>query len=134
MGMLNNLDLQGRMVADPELKDTNSGTKVSNFRIAWSEKYKEKESKLFLDCKAFSAQAEFLCKYFRKGQDIIVQGKLNTEEWETQDGQKRSKIVLLVSNIFFCGKKDGNGDAQQSTAPEGQQGGFTAVETDELPF
>lgn len=126
--MMNHLSLQCRMVADPELKDTNSGTKVVNFRVAWSERYKEKETKLFLECKAFSALAEHICKYFVKGQEIAVEGKLNTEEWTGQDGQKRSKVVLMVSSVHFCGKK------QDGATPAQDAGGFTAVETDELPF
>ena len=125
--MVNHTIMQGRMVADPELRNTNSGVQVLNFRIAWSEKYKDRENKCFLECKAFGPQAEFVSKFFRKGQEIAVEGKLNTEEWETQDGQKRSKIVLLVGNCHFCGKKaETAGDAQ------GAQG--TVVETDELPF
>lgn len=129
--MLNHLSLQGRMVADPELKDTNSGTKVVNFRLAWSEKIKDRENKLFLDCKAFSGIAEFICKYFSKGQDIVLEGKLNTEEWKTQDGQNRSKIVLMVSSEHFCGKKQEGG-----TVSAQDPSGGTVVDTDSesLPF
>lgn len=126
--MLNHLSLQGRLVADPELKDTNSGVKVTNFRVAWSEKIKDRENKLFLDCKAFSGIAEFICKYFIKGQDIVLEGKLNTEEWKTQDGQNRSKIVLMVSNVHFGGRKT------EGSAPTQDPSGGTVVETDELPF
>ena len=117
--MFNHLTLQARMVADPELKDTSSGTKVTNFRVAWSEKYKEKENKLFIECKVFGTQAEFVCKYFKKGQEIGLDGKLNTEEWET-DGQKRSRIVMMVSNVHFCGKKESGengGDVQPNMTP-----------------
>ena len=127
--MMNHLSLQCRMVADPELKDTNSGTKVVNFRVAWSERYKDKETKLFLECKAFSALAEHISRYFTKGQEIALEGKLNTEEWTTQDGQKRSKVVLMVSSVHFCGRKQDGG-----TAPEQDQSGGTVVETDGLPF
>ena len=110
--MINSMVLQGRLVADPELKDTNSGTKVVNFRIAWSEKFKERENRLFLECKAFSGLAEHICKYFSKGQEIAVEGKLNTEEWQTQAGDKRSKTVLMVSGAHFCGKKADGGTAR----------------------
>lgn len=125
--MINHIDLQGRMVADPEIRQTNSGISAANFRVAWSEKYKDKENKLFIECKAFGAQADFIGKYFKKGQEIGVEGKLHTDEWES-DGQKRSKIVLMVSGVHFCGKKDDGG----STA--GAQPNMTPVETDELPF
>jgi single-strand DNA-binding protein len=128
--MVNHLCLQGLLVADPELKDTNNGTKVVNFRVAWSEKFKERENKLFLECKAFSGLAEHIAKYFVKGQEIAVEGKLNTEEWE-KDGQKRSKIVLMVSDTHFCGKKE---SGTTTAAPAKDPSGGTVVETEELPF
>lgn len=128
--MVNHLCLQGRLVADPELKDTNNGTKVVNFRVAWSEKFRERENKLFLECKAFSGLAEHIAKYFVKGQEIAIEGKLNTEEWE-KDGQKRSKIVLMVSDTHFCGKKESGTTAP---APAKDPSGGTPVETEELPF
>jgi len=124
--MLNHLSLQGRLVADPELRDTNSGVKVANFRIAWSEKVKDRETKLFLECKAFGGLAEHIGKYFSKGQETVVEGKLTTEEWKSKEGENRSKIVLILSGINFCGKK------QDGTVQD--QSGGTPVETDELPF
>lgn len=125
---VNHIVLQCRMVADPELKNTNNGTQVSNFRVAWSEKFKDRENKLFIECKAFSALAEFICKHFSRGNELVVEGKLNTEEWKSQDGQNRSKVVLMVTGIHFSGKK------QDGTAQAQDPSGGTPVETDELPF
>lgn len=112
--MVNHLVYQGRLVEDPTFGTTNAGGRYANFRVAWSEKYKEKENKCFLECKAFGGTAEFLEKYLnKKGQELLVEGKLNTDEWE-KDGQKRSKIVLMVSNVHFCGsKKDSSTQADQ---------------------
>lgn len=124
--MLNHLSLQARLVADPELRDTNSGSKVVNFRVAWSEKYKDREKKLFLECKGFGAPAEFIAKYFKKGQEIVVEGKLETEEWDGQDGKKHSKIVLMLGGEHFCGKREGGGDVQPNMTPVNMDG--------ELPF
>lgn len=109
--MLNKTVVQGRLTADPELRQTQSGVANVFFTVAWSEKYKEVEKKCFLPCKAWRGTAEFLCKYFKKGQELIVGGKLVTEEWTAQDGSKRSSIVLDVEEIHFCGSKreaDGN--------------------------
>ena len=125
--MLNHLSLQGRLVADPELRDTNSGVKVANFRIAWSEKVKDRETKLFLECKAFGGLAEHIGKYFSKGQETVAEGKLNTEEWKSKEGENRSKIVLILSGINFCGKKD-SGSTDNTPVP-------TPVDVgDQLPF
>lgn len=105
--MLNHLVIQGRLVDTPTFGDTNANTRFANFRIAWSEKYKDKETKCFLECKTFSGTAQFMEKYMnQKGQEIIAEGKLTTEEWTNQDGQKRSKNVLLVASVHFCGKKE----------------------------
>ncbi len=130
---LNHTELQGRMVADPELREMRTGTKVANFRVAWSEKIKERENKLFLDCKAYSGTAEFICNYFKKGQEIILEGKMNTDEWTSQDGQKRSKVVLIIERAYFSGKKSDNGTAElaEPAAPEPTQ---VEVGDDGLPF
>lgn len=129
---INHTTLQGRFVEDPVFGDTNSGTKYANFRLAWSEKYKEKETKCFLECKAFGGTAQFMEKFMNKrGQEIIVEGKLNTEEWE-KDGQKRSKIALIVSNVHFSGSKKDGGSAE--AAPAQEPAGYTPVDSEQLPF
>lgn len=130
---LNHTELQGRMVADPELREMSAGAKVANFRVAWSEKIKERENILFLDCKAYSGTAEFICNYFKKGQEIILEGKMNTDEWTSQDGQKRSKVVLVIERAHFSGKKADNGTAEPSepAAPEPTP---VEVGNDGLPF
>ena len=125
--MLNHMTLQGRLTADPEFSTTNGGLPCANFRIAWSEKYKDRENKCFLPCKAFSGTAEFIQKFMnKKGHELIVEGKLTTEEWES-DGQKRSKIVLLVSNAHFSGRRQ---EESSDTAPAAG----TQADTEGLPF
>lgn len=131
--MLNDFTLQGRFVEDPTFGDTKGGTRFANFRLAWNKKIGEKESKLYIECKAFGGTAQFMEKYMNhKGQEILAEGELNTEEWTSQEGQKRSKIVMVVRGVHFCGKRQ-DGGAAPAEAPA-QEGGFTAVETDEMPF
>lgn len=128
--MINHFSLQGHLVDNPACGQTNSGTDYANFRIAWSEKIRDKEAKLFIDCKAFSGTATFVGKYFSKGQEVAVEGKLNTEEWTSQDGQKRSKIALIVSAVHFCGKKEtgtGTSEPMANATP-------VDVSDGELPF
>lgn len=135
--MLNHTAIQGRLVADPTFGQTSGGTDYANFRIAWSEKYREKETKCFLECKAFSGTAQFMQKYMnQKGQELIAEGKLTTDEWTTNDGQKRSKIVMVVNAVHFCGKKAEGGESTTAPADEAapDPSGFEAVNTDELPF
>ena len=72
--MLNNTAVQGRLVRDPELKQTAGGIDVCKFTVAWSEKYKETEKNLFLDCTAFEGSTKMVANYFKKGKEIVVEG------------------------------------------------------------
>lgn len=128
--MINSTIFQGRLVRDVEIKTVGDSISVAEFTIAWSEKYKDKESKCFLRCKAWRGTAEFVDKYFEKGQELIVEGNLLTEEWEDKETQKKqSKTILNVQKAHFCGKKS------DSVAPVS---GFTEIkedsETEDIPF
>ena len=116
--MINKLIYEGRLTADPELRQTQSGVANLFFTVAWSEKYKEVEKKCFLQCKAWRGTAEFIAKYFTKGQGISLVGKLSTEEWTAEDGSKRSRIVLDVEEAHFYGSKRDN-EGTTAAAPTG---------------
>lgn len=131
--MLNKVVLQGRMVRDPEVKQTQSGFSVSEFTVAWSEKVKEVETKCFLRVKAWRQTADFIGKYFKKGQEILVEGHLVTEEWE-KDGQKQSRTICVADKIHFCGSK---GSGATAATTEADADGFMNIpdnEAEELPF
>ena len=99
--MVNNLVFQGRLTADPELKQTGSGVPYIKFTIAWSKKVKEVEKKCFLRCTAWRSTAEMIAKYFVKGQEIAIVGELETNEYTDQSGQKRSETVANVNEVNF---------------------------------
>ena len=106
--MVNLMVLQGRLTKEPETKSVGDAS-LCNFTVAWSEKYKDKETQLFLDCQAWRGTADFISKYFGKGQEIIVVGKCHTEKWQDKDGNNRSNIRMTVENASFAGAKaDGN--------------------------
>lgn len=102
--MLNKTIIQGRLTADIEVKKTTSDISRTEFTVAWSDKYKESERKCFLRCQAWRQTADFLGKYFKKGQEIAVEGQLITDEWE-KDGQKQSRTICMVDKVHFCGPK-----------------------------
>lgn len=138
--MLNHTALQGRLVRDPELRHTQAGTPVASFTVAWSEKYGEKETQCFLPCTAWRSTGEFVEKYFRKGQEIAVEGKLITRKWVDNDGQNRSTTQLNVDKVHFCGPKQ-DGDSSNTFRPAGapvavSSPGFSELGDDdgELPF
>lgn len=132
--MINRTILQGRLCADPEMRRTNNGTAVCSFRVAWSETIKDRETKLFLNCVAWHGTAEMICKYFRKGKELAVEGRLSTREYDDRDGNRRSVTEMTVDRVHFCGKnEDGHG------MPPRTDGQSQFVEMDEddmsdLPF
>ena len=132
--MLNRMMLQGRLTADPEIKYTASQVAYAEFTLAWSEKYKEIETKCFLRCKAWRNSAEFLDKYFSKGQEAVMEGHLVTEEWE-KDGEKKSRTICIVDKLNFCSSKKEKKDTQEKV--EKDDDGFMRVPEgidEELPF
>lgn len=133
--MLNKTIVQGRLVADPELKTTGSGLSVCSFRVAWSETYKEHERTLFLNCTAWRGLGEMIARNFTKGKEIVVEGALESREFEAKDGAKRSVIELNVDKAHFCGSK-GSNTAPAQNAPQAPAGGFAEVADDNgtLPF
>lgn len=131
--MLNHMTLHGRLVRDPELKQTNSGVPVCSITVAWSEKRGETETKLFLPVTAWRGTAELLSKHFSKGREIIVEGRLQQREWTDNEGNRRQVIEMQAERVHFCGPKQQQ-DQQESTAQQGIPQGFTQVDDDELPF
>lgn len=103
--MVNSTIIQGRMVRDAELRRTQSGTAVASFTVAWSEKYGDNERKLFLPCVAWKGTAEMASKWFGKGQEVIVEGKLTSRKWEDKNGNNRETIEMVVERMHFCGPK-----------------------------
>ena len=105
-----------RLTRDLELRYGSSGTPIAKLGLACSEKYKDKENKLFIDATCFGKQAEILNSYANtKGTQIFIVGKLQTEEWVDQNQQKRSKISMIIESFDFVSNK------QQGQQPQAQQ-------------
>ena len=117
---MNNVILIGRLVADPELKTTQSGIEVTSFRIAVDRPYsKDGEKKAdFIDIVAWRKTAAFICQYFTKGKPIVINGSLQTRSYETKDGSKRYVTEVLADNVEFVpnSKNDGYTVAQPHAA------------------
>ena len=129
--MINKVVLQGRLTRKPEVEQK-GGFDMCEFTIAWSEKYKERETKCFLRGKAWREQAKFIANTFDKGQEVVVEGRLTTEEWE-KDGQKQSRTVMNLERIHFCGSR---AQANTNNAPAGDDDFMKIAEDadEELPF
>ena len=135
--------LMGRLTADPELKTTQSGVSYCRFSIAVDRQYKNGQERLtdFFNCVAWRSCAEFITKYFVKGQMIAVTGSLQTGSYENRDGVKINTVDVLVSQVSFCGsKKEESSDEQtsQRRSRNHQKSADISVldddELDDLPF
>lgn len=106
--MLNKVLLQGRLVADPETRHTTNGTAVSSFRLAVDRDFKnqngEKETD-FINIVAWRNTAEFVGKYFEKGQMAIVDGRLQVRDYTDRDGNKRYVTEVVANSVYFAGSK-----------------------------
>lgn len=118
MANMNRVFLIGNIVTDPELKRLSSGVAVCDLRLAVSDNYKNKEGELvestcFVDVIVWDKQAENCEKYLSKGSPIMVDGKLKLDTWETDEGQKRSKIRVRAFRVQFLGRPKDRGDSEQ---------------------
>lgn len=115
--MLNVIAVMGRLVADPELRKTNSGISTTTFTIACDRSYVKPGTERqtdFLDIVAWRGTAEFAAKYFRKGQLVAVNGSLQTRTYEDKEGKKRKVFEIVADNLHFAESKgSGGGGAQQ---------------------
>ena len=101
---MNSFNTIGGLVRDPELKYLpNSGKPVAEFSIAVDDAYSDYTN--FFDCVAYDKTAENIANYFKQGKKIGISGRLRQDRWE-KEGQKRSKVVIVVYQFDFIGKKD----------------------------
>lgn len=103
--MLNSIILMGRLTATPELKTTNSGIAVTSFTIAVERPYVKEKQTDFINCIAWRNNAEFISRYFEKGQMIAIQGSLQSRNYEDKNGNKRTTYDVVVDRSSFCGSK-----------------------------
>lgn len=124
---VNKVILLGHLGSDPELRNTQSGTAVANFRMATSESYKDKtgekvEKTEWHNVVTWGKLAEIVSQYVTKGRQVYVEGQLQTRQWEDKDGQTRYTTEVVAREVVMVG---GRGDAPQAAAPEGD---------DDMPF
>ena len=104
--MYNHTGLQGRLTADPELRYTQQGTAITSFTLASDTGRKTKDGKKitnFIECVAWRAQAEFVCKYLSKGCLVLVEGELTSRSYEDKDGNKRTVSECIADDVQFLG-------------------------------
>ena len=138
---MNRVVLKGRLVGDPELRKTQSDISHTRFKIA-VDKYTGKDSEKaadFIDCDAWRGTADFISKYFSKGQEILIEGALHNNNYERQDGTKVYSYVVTAERAEFCGSKGSNSaagnTASNGAAVLGDLGDFEEILSDgDVPF
>ena len=123
----------GNITRDPELRSTPSGAQVCGFSVAVNRNYKDssganQESVSFIDCSAWGKAAEIIAQYAKKGSGILVSGRLEQRSWEDKEGQKRSRVEIVVEDFNFVG---GNGDGGASGGS--RSGSSSAAAADVAP-
>ncbi len=106
---MNRVILVGNAVADVESRTTANGTQVAKLRLAVSGRSKDKDDTLFQDITLFGTQAEIAGKYVTKGKQVLVEGRLQLDSWETKEGEKRKTLTVIGERIELLGggaKKD----------------------------
>ena len=128
----NKVMLMGNLTRDVELKHTAGNTAVTNLGLAVNRRYRvndeSREETTFVDCEAWGRTAENISKFFSKGRPIFVEGRLKLDEWQDRDGNKRSKLRVVIENFEFVdsnGRGGGQGSNTQSRTP---------VPADDIPF
>ena len=119
--MLNKIFLQGRLVADPEMRHTPNGVAVASFRLAVDRDFKDRETGEkkadFINVVAWRATAEFVSRYFTKGRMAVVEGRLQMRDYTDRDGNRRTAAEVVADNVYF-------GDSRRDTEVGGSYGGY----------
>ena len=134
---VNKVFLGGRLTRDPELKYTAGGTAIASFGIATNRTWtpqggEKKEETCFVDITMFGRRAEVINEYFKKGGSIFIEGRLQFNQWETKDGQKRNTLRVVADNFQFVGE---NQKAQKPKQGAGNKTEATEdIADEEIPF
>jgi single-strand DNA-binding protein len=132
MSDLNEVVISGRLTRDSELRFTPSGTPVTDVVIAsnriWSKDSDRQEETTFVDVTIWGKQAESLNEYLVKGRHLMVVGRLKLNKWETEEGDKRSKLTMVAEKINLT--PGGN----KNNKPQSSSNASVGAETEEVPF
>ena len=118
---MNKAILMGRLTADPELRKTSGDVSVTTFTLAVNRSFTrqgEQAQTDFIDIVAWRNTAEFAAKWFQKGMQVAVSGKIQTRTWEDKQGNKRKSVEVVADEVFFADSKRGDAPARDSMMGE----------------
>lgn len=134
---LNQVTLMGNLTRDPELRQTPTGQNVTSFSLALNRSYKDasgewQEATDYIDIVCWGPLAERVAQYLSKGRRCLVQGRLQSRNWE-QDGQKRSKVEVLANDVTFLDSRGGESGERNNEGASSQSSPEAPAETDAPP-
>lgn len=138
MAGFNKVILLGNLTRDPQLRYLQNNMAVCDFGLAVNRRYKDRDGNLkddvcFVDLAAWGKGGETINQYCRKGSQLLVEGRLKLDQWTGQDGQKRSKLTVVVENFQFVGRREDSGppgaapQAAHGRAPQGVNSGVESA-------
>ena len=142
MASFNKIILVGNLTRDPQLSYTPSNVAICKFGIATNRKWKDREGNpredvCFVDCTAFGKSGETFNQYMSKGRSVLVEGRLQLDQWTTPDGEKKSKHTVFVENFTFLGRGQGGGGSpsgsERAAAPQEHATAGAPASHDEPP-
>jgi single-strand DNA-binding protein len=143
MANYNRVLLMGNLTRDVELRHTPSNTPVANIGLAVNRQFKtkegdSKEETTFVECEAWGRTAEVMNQYLSKGRPVFIEGRLKFDSWEDQQGQKRSKLKVVIESFEFIDSRNAGGGAKGAPQPVAATGGsgpgHDPISEDDIPF
>ena len=149
MPSYNKVLLMGNLTRDVQLKSVAGGQSVADLAIAVNRKFKlkdgtEKEEVTYVDCECWGPRADVIAKYFSKGKPIFIEGRLKLDTWDDKDGQKRSKMRVVIEDFQFVEGRGGGGGSsggdegyapsRSSGGSRGGHSGHSGIQEEEIPF
>lgn len=123
---MNKVILIGRLTKDPEIRYTQNNRAVCNFTLAVNRRFNADEAD-FINCQAWEKTAEFITKYFGKGNLLAIVGRIQTRTWDDEDGKRHYVTEVVAEEAYFTGERN-------NSRPEPQDDRFEPLDDDELPF
>ncbi|MCP4758762.1 MAG: single-stranded DNA-binding protein [Planctomycetes bacterium] len=136
-GSVNKVFLMGNLTRDVQLKHTANNTAVANLGLAVNRRYRNnsgemQEETTFVDCEAWGRTAETMAKYLGKGRPVFIEGRLRLDEWQDRDGNRRSKLVVVIETFSFVDSR-GGGDTKKPESTY-QSSASSKATPDDIPF
>lgn len=144
-GSLNRVFLMGNLTRDIEVRHTSQNMAIAKMGLAVNRKFKtqsgeQREEVTFVDCDAFGRTAEVMAQYLRKGRPVFIEGRLKLDQWQDQQGNKRSKLSVVVESFQFVDSGQGGGQGEGGGGGGGggyssgnQGGGGGGYDSDPVP-